>query len=143
MVKLVLVKWMDAHVPSGSWTHIDEAKDDGPYIVHTLGFLLTAETGGKKGHISIVQSWGQDDYVDGILHIPTKMVKDTFILYEKDIPVTPNDLKSAINYLSRVSPRGDDDQRQLITLIDRLDRVSKSLSAQEATLARLNQSVAS
>lgn len=130
---------MDAHVPSGSWVHVDDAKDDGPYFVWTLGFVLGVGAGGKRGHVSIVQSWGQDDYVDGILHIPAKMVKDVLVLYEKDVSVTPNDFQSAIHYLSRVSPRGDDDQRQLLGLIDRLDRVSRLLSSQEELLGVLDR----
>jgi hypothetical protein len=134
MVKLVLVKWKDAHVPTGSWTHIDDSKDDGPYHVNTIGFLLDLKTGGKKGHLSIVQSWGQDDYIDGILHIPIKMVQTILTLNEKENDVTPNDFQSTIHYLSRVTPRGDDDQQRLITLIDRLDNISRTLSEQETKL---------
>lgn len=136
-MKLVVVSWMDAHVPHGTWVHIDDAKDDGPYYVTTVGFLLKPEHGGKKGHVSIVQSWGQDDYVDGILHIPSKMVKEQITLYEKDMQVTPSDFKSAVQYLSRVTPRGDDDQKRLLTLIERLNDISDKLTVHEASLAKM------
>lgn len=138
MVKLVLVRWTDAHVPPGTWAHIDELHDDGPYYVDTVGYLLTPKTGAKKGHTSICQSWGQDDYIDGILHIPTKMVQHQIVLYEEEMQVSPNDFKSAINYLSRVTPRGDDDQRQLLTLIDKLQTISQTLNKNEQTLQRLH-----
>lgn len=138
-MKVVLVKWMDAHVPHGTWVHIDEAKDDGPYYVTTIGFLIAPGNGGKKGHVSIVQSWGQDDYVDGILHIPSKMVKTQITLYEKENNVTANDFQSAIQYLTRVTPRGDDDQKRLINLIDRLDAISRQLTLQEKSLIQFTQ----
>jgi hypothetical protein len=120
MVKLVLVCWKDAHVPPGSWMHLDELKDDGTYDVNTIGFLLEPAQGGKKNHVSICQSWGQDDYVDSILHIPIKMVKKTIVLYEEAKEMHRQDIQSAVNYLTRVTPRGDDDQQRLVNLIERM-----------------------
>jgi len=100
--------------------HLDELKDDGSYDVNTLGFLLEPNFGGKKNHVSICQSWGQDDYIDSILHIPIKMVKKTIVLYEEAKEMHNQDIQSAVSYLTRVTPRGDDDQRRLVNLIERM-----------------------
>jgi len=100
--------------------HVDDLKDDGTYDVNTIGFLLEPVLGGKKNHVSICQSWGQDDYVDSILHIPIKMVKKTIVLYEEATEMHRQDIQSAVNYLTRVTPRGDDDQERLVNLIERM-----------------------
>lgn len=120
MVKLALVQWTDAHVPHGTWVHLDELKDDGYYEVNTIGYVLDTKMGGKKNHVSICQSWGEDDYVDGILHIPTKMVKQIIILQEEATVMHRNDIESAVQYLTRVTPRGNDDQSRLVNLIEKM-----------------------
>lgn len=127
MVKLALVRWTDAHVPYESWIHLDEVKDDGYYYVNSVGYVMDVKHGGKKNHISIATSWGQDDYLDGILHIPTKMVKAIIYLQEEAMPVSKREVDSTLHYLSRVTPRGDDDQTRLVNLIDKLQSVSAAL----------------
>lgn len=68
---IVLVVWHDAHAEStGAWTTIGDL-DGGPYVVTSCGFLLPNV---KPNHVSIVQTLGQDDSIDGVLHIPTAMV---------------------------------------------------------------------
>lgn len=127
MVKLAIVRWTDAHVPPGSWTHLDEIKDDGYYYVNSIGYVMEASHGGKKNHVSLITSWGQDDYVDGILHIPSKMVKAIIYLQEEVMSVSKNEVDSTIHYLSRITPRGNDDQERLVKLIDRLETISSAL----------------
>lgn len=127
MVKLALVRWTDAHVPAGSWVHVDDIKDDGYYYVNSIGYVMEAAHGAKKNHVSLVTSWGQDDYIDGILHIPSKMVKQIIYLQEEVMSVTKREVDSTIHYLSRVTPRGVDDQDRLVKLIDRLSAVASSL----------------
>lgn len=70
MVKTVLIVWHDAHADRTRWTDIGEISDDGPYEVHTVGFLLPKC---KKGHVTVAQS-NADGIVDSLLHIPAKMV---------------------------------------------------------------------
>lgn len=72
--KLVYVAWRDAH-SSESWVAVDEI-DTESCIVESVGWQLPAGKGGKKGHLTIVQSldpWGN---VDHVLHIPTAMITE-------------------------------------------------------------------
>lgn len=57
-------------------------EDDGPYEVHSVGFLLDKRTGGKAKHVSITQSWTPEACVDSVLHIPVKMVQKVINLLE-------------------------------------------------------------
>lgn len=76
MNKCVYVIWHDAHAGTDTWHHLDDFdKDDGPYVVHSVGWLLETDRGGKKDHLSLAQSWSDDDAVDSVLHIPNAMVK--------------------------------------------------------------------
>lgn len=134
MVKLVLVRWTDAHVPSGSWVHLDDLKDDGYYLVNSIGYVMEVGHGGKKDHVSLVTSWGQDDYVDGILHIPSKMVKQIIYLQEEAMSVTKREVDSTLHYLSRVTPRGNDDQERLVELISSYEKLSTSLDSSASLL---------
>lgn len=77
---LVRVEWHDAHVGTDGWVSKDELEDDGPYVVHSCGFLLTEEHGGKAGHITLVMSWSNDDMLHSVSHIPSQMVRKIEIL---------------------------------------------------------------
>lgn len=80
----VVVAWHDAHAGHETWLSIDDAhKDTEPYVVHSCGFLLTESTGGKPNHLSIAQSWSEDDALDSILHIPVAMVQTVTYLKGK------------------------------------------------------------
>lgn len=81
-MKPVLVVWHDAHAGSTQWTRIDELEDDGPYEVHSVGFLLTKKSGAKARHVSLAQSWTLEACVDSVLHIPVKMVQRIVNLLE-------------------------------------------------------------
>lgn len=77
-----VVKWTDAHADSaGSWTTLSEI-DQEPYIVTTVGSILPSYT--KPDHISVVQSVGHG-HIDGIIHIPNKMVQEITILGSLDV----------------------------------------------------------
>lgn len=70
-MKVAVVTWHDAHSDrSGTWTDRSEIDDD-PYVVRSVGFLLDPP---KAGHVSVVQSVGDDEALDHILHIPNAMV---------------------------------------------------------------------
>jgi hypothetical protein len=73
-MKPVLIIWKDAHAATETWTDIDDVEDNEPYIVNSVGIFLAIGAGGKKGHVSICQSFTQDRFVDAVLHIPKKMV---------------------------------------------------------------------
>lgn len=76
MNKCVYVIWHDAHAGTDTWHHIDDlVRDDEPYVVHSIGWVLQVGQGGKPNHLSIAQSWSDDDAVDSVLHIPNAMVQ--------------------------------------------------------------------
>lgn len=79
----VHIIWHDAHAGSETWVDLHTHKDDEPYIVSSCGWLLDDKLGGKAGHISITQSWSDDDAVDSILHIPVAMVQEIIYLKGK------------------------------------------------------------
>jgi hypothetical protein len=75
------VIWHDAHQGSSTWTHLEDIHTDrDPYVVTSVGFLLEEKVGGKPGHVSLVQSWSEDDALDSVLHIPTAMVQYVYFL---------------------------------------------------------------
>lgn len=76
----VIVVWHDAHAGTSQWEHEDDLDDHEPYEVHSIGFLLATSNGGKRNHVSILQSRSMEGYVDSILHIPKKMVVATIPL---------------------------------------------------------------
>ena len=78
----VKVIWADAHSDSAGWTGVKDHVDEGEYLVHTMGWLLTDADGGKPGHVSVCQSYTPDEDVDHILHIPQAMVRHLdFMMY--------------------------------------------------------------
>lgn len=81
-MKTVLVRWHDAHADVTSWTHMAEVEDDGPYVVESVGWLLQTGIGGKRNHLSLAQSRGQDENIDSVLHIPQRMVVEVTVLFE-------------------------------------------------------------
>lgn len=81
-MKAVLIRWHDAHADVTSWTHMSEVEDDGPYVVESVGWLLQPGQGGKRNHLSLAQSRGQDENIDSVLHIPQRMVVEVTVLFE-------------------------------------------------------------
>jgi len=76
MLSIVLVEWADAHQVTDSWTSIADLSDEGERIIHTVGFLLPLDNGGKNGHITICQSFDeQEQMVDNVMHVPVGMVR--------------------------------------------------------------------
>ena len=82
-MKPVLVIWNDAHAGTSTWERIEDLVDNEPYQVKSAGFLMTTKGGGKRGHVSITQSWSADGCVDSVLHIPAKMVVRVINLAEE------------------------------------------------------------
>ena len=82
-MKPVLVIWNDAHAGTSQWERIEDLVDDEPYEVKSVGFLLAPKAGGKRGHVSVTQSWTPDGCVDSVLHIPAKMVVRVIKLAEE------------------------------------------------------------
>jgi hypothetical protein len=76
MESIVLVEWVDAHQETSSWTAIEDLDSEGDRLIRTVGFLLPVDDGGKSGHVTIVQSWDEEqEMVDNVLHIPVGMVR--------------------------------------------------------------------
>lgn len=71
----VTVEWHDAHVGTASWEDRADLEDDGPCVVHSSGFLLPTDMGGKENHVSLVATWSEDDMVHSVFHIPVQMVR--------------------------------------------------------------------
>lgn len=72
---VVVVEWLDAHQGTDSWTHIDDL-DTEERVIHTVGFLLSSEDGGKDNHVTLLQSIDEEqEMVDNVLHIPVAMVR--------------------------------------------------------------------
>jgi len=78
-MKVVVVMWKDAHADCQGWSEMEEI-DDEPYLVRSVGFLLTKGRGKKKGHVSIAQSISEDKMIDSVLHIPKRMVVSLAVL---------------------------------------------------------------
>jgi hypothetical protein len=89
----VVVVWHDAHVSVEGWEDLSNLEDDGPCVVHSSGFLLPTELGGKTNHVSMVATWSDDDMVHSVFHIPMQMVQRIEVLvrsYElADVNVFP------------------------------------------------------
>lgn len=71
----VLVVWHDAHAGTDTWIDLNTSTDTGPYVVRSVGWLMREDCGGKPGHISLAQSWSDEDAIDSVLHIPVAMVQ--------------------------------------------------------------------
>lgn len=75
--KMVQVLWADAHAnEDGAWVYLKSVKDEGEYIVESIGWLLEVGDGGQSGHVTIAQSIGvRDNVADHIINIPNGMVR--------------------------------------------------------------------
>jgi hypothetical protein len=71
----VLIEWHDAHVGVDGWAERCDLDDNAPCIVHSCGFLLPTDMGGKENHVSLVATWSDDDMVHSVFHIPLQMVQ--------------------------------------------------------------------
>lgn len=112
----VCVIWHDAHAAAVGWESVEELKDDEPYVVKSVGYQLTKDTGAKRGHVSLAQSLSTDLHVDSVIHIPKKMVQKIITLSETEM-LNRQILTDAVDYLTRVVPRGFDDERRLTAVI--------------------------
>lgn len=96
----IIVEWHDAHVGIDGWAERADVEDDGPCVVHSSGFLLPTNMGGKENHVSLVATWSNDDMVHSVFHIPRQMVQRMFILkrsYElSDVAVLPQEQGGSI-----------------------------------------------
>jgi hypothetical protein len=125
-MKPVLIRWKDAHSATETWTLLDDLTDDDPYIVESVGWLLERGKGQKAKHISIAQSATPDSHVDSVLHIPKKMVLEIVYLEAESLDMakanlSQGDIKMAIEFLRRSTPRGADEQNILWELLIRLE----------------------
>lgn len=76
MQSIVIVEWVDAHQGTESWTSIHDLADEGDRLILTVGFVLPTDEGGKENHITVFQSFDEEqEMVDNVLHIPVGMVK--------------------------------------------------------------------
>ncbi len=76
----VLVEWHDAHSDDAGWVSRSDLEDEGPAVIKSVGFLLTEADGGKKNHVSLVQTWSEDDMLHSVFYIPVQMVYRITIL---------------------------------------------------------------
>jgi hypothetical protein len=82
--QLVRVTWHDAHAATDTWCAVEEIDED-PCIVESVGYLLHEI---KPGHVCLAQSLIADqDHVDGVLAIPSAMVKRIDSLHS--LPLLP------------------------------------------------------
>lgn len=83
-MKVVVVRWHDAHADTHGWVDPDAKGDTDPLAVCSFGLRLKTGRGGKKGHVSIAQSMTADGMLDSILHIPRKMVREVVVIGDVD-----------------------------------------------------------
>lgn len=81
-MKVVAVRWHDAHADVNGWASLSGPHDTEPYEIVTVGIALDKKSGRKPGHVSVAQSLSQDRQVDSVLHVPKRMVKDVTELFE-------------------------------------------------------------
>jgi hypothetical protein len=78
-VRPALVVWLDAHGDAMRWTHIADLTEN-PCVIRSVGHVLPRGRGGKKGHVTLAQSFdwprGSAGLVDNVLHIPVGMVRE-------------------------------------------------------------------
>ena len=82
-LSIIHVIWADAHSNSAGWTGRRDIDDEEEYLVHSVGWLLTEEDGGKPNHVTICQSHTTDEDVDHVLFIPQGMVRKVEVLSQK------------------------------------------------------------
>jgi hypothetical protein len=79
-VRLLLVKWEDAHtaeVSAGAWTTLDAIREDTvPCVVDSVGWEVL---GAKKGYVTIVQSLSGEEAINPF-HIPEGMIQSISVL---------------------------------------------------------------
>ncbi len=75
---VVLVVWADAHSDEGGWISTD-LDSDGECLVASVGFLVTAEDGGKPKHVTLWQSLCDEEGIHRF-HIPVDMVRTLKVL---------------------------------------------------------------
>ncbi len=86
MMKIVCVKWHDAHADrSGGWVEANSI-DALPYVVTSVGWLISPAP--KTHHVSIAQSEGDESVLDHVIHIPSEMIQHMSIW---DYPPSPVD----------------------------------------------------
>ena len=117
----VCVIWHDAHAAAQGWESVEELRDDEPYVVKSVGWQLAKESGAKRGHVSIAQSLSPDLHVDSVIHIPKKMVQKIIPLTETEM-LNRQILADAVDYLTRVVPRGHEDEMRLTAVITTLNQ---------------------
>ena len=71
---LCFVEWMDARGTSPDWRTIDEAKNDGTCICHTIGWVIE-ET---DEFIQIAPHFSDDEEVSGDMTIPKSAIIKSF-----------------------------------------------------------------
>jgi hypothetical protein len=76
---VVLIVWADAHTGEHGWISNEIDPDDGEVLVHSVGFLVPADDGGKKDHITLWQSLCDDEGI-ARFHIPVAMVRTMKVL---------------------------------------------------------------
>ena len=76
---IVLVVWADAHTGEHGWisTFIEDDQDE--VLVQSVGFLVPANRGGKRRHVTLWQSLCDDEGI-ALFHIPTDMVRSLKVL---------------------------------------------------------------
>lgn len=70
---IVLVVWADAHTGDHGWISTDVDSQD-EMLVHSVRFLVPADDGGKKDHVTLWQSLCEDEGI-ALFHIPVDMVR--------------------------------------------------------------------
>lgn len=77
MFPIALVRWADAHQGTSGWTDISDLEPEGERIIISSGFLVDEDSGGKKDHVTLIQSWDESqESVDNAIHIPVAMVRE-------------------------------------------------------------------
>jgi len=126
-MKPVKVIWKDAHSDADGWTDLDDLeRDHEPYIVQSVGLLLFPGRGQKRKHISLAQSLTIDGHVDSVLHIPKPMVLEVVNLTPEAVmskQLTKAEMRSMLDFLRKVTPRGPAEEAELWELIVRLDEI--------------------
>jgi hypothetical protein len=81
-LQMTMVTWADAHSDSSGWTGKRDLDEEGEYLVHSVGWLITEEEGGKPGHVTLCQSYTPDEDVDHVLYVPHGMIRAINVLTE-------------------------------------------------------------
>ena len=82
----VVLFWRDAHAGEGQWHTLDQ-EDQDPHIIMSCGWLVPEIEGGKKDHVTLVQSVSPDGFADHTLYVPSGMVESVQFLQPFSTPV--------------------------------------------------------